>query len=628
MGIESPQTYGDYYWAMQVEATAKYDEDIEKAFASYFSGLLADIPTISEFPSGMQTFVRALAEPPSAGFGGFALGVGVETIDEILHNAMTPLMKMMSRAINKRSKETWLTSQEANTLFSRGKITEPLWNEVLTSEGYEDILGRFLYTSQKPYPTIPDIMKWARYHTDPYNIQDMVTDKFDVDATDFEMWEWLTKIKITIEQAQSLYKRGLYSESQFSDELARIGYDREDLPSMKDLAYLIPNAMLLVQGGLMQGVDNKGIIESISKADIHPDYAQLYLDAILTKPASQDIIAYQLRLDPELSGLSGELRKIGIHPDYHNIYKQLAYQIPPVADIITMAVREAFTPAIAQKFGQYEDLPADYVKYVGMKGLSKEWAERYWAAHWNLPSPMQGFDMLHRGIITKDELVMLLRALDVMPFWRDKLVQLAYNVFTRVDVRRMYGAGVLNKDDVYKAYIEQGYDEIKARQLTTFTVVQRLSSISGFTSGNIVTAYAKGLITQSNAQQLLSGMGLTSEEVTTTIQAANYKRDWELKALQIDSIEHSYKTKQITLDAARSRLNNLNVPSEQITLLTEKWLLAVKVPVLETWTTAQTITLFKKGIITKARAITELRIIGFDEEHINALIAIPEAQAT
>jgi len=626
VSIQDKKTYGEQYWALQVEATSLYDENVEKAFASYFGGLLADIPSISDLPSGMQTFVRTLAEPPSAGFGGFALGVGVETIDEILHNAMTPLMKMMSRAINKRSKETWLTSEQANTLFARGKITQPLWNEVLTSEGYEDILGKFLYTAQKPYPTIPDIMKWARYHTDPYNTYKTVIDKFDVDATDFEMWEWLTKIKLTVDQLQSLYKRGLYSKGQFELELARIGYDNEDLPAIKDLAYLIPNAMLLVQGGLMQGIDNNGIIENINKADIHPDYAEIYLDAILTKPSSQDIIAYQLRQDPELSGLSGELRRIGIHPKYHNVYKQLAYQIPPVADIITMAVREAFSPEIAARFGQYEDLPDDFVKYAGQKGLSREWASRYWAAHWTLPSPMQGFDMLHRGIITKDELVMLLRALDVMPFWRDKLVQLAYNVFTRVDVRRMYGAGVLNKEDVYKAYVEQGYDEIKARQLTTFTVVQRLASISGFTSGNIVTAYAKGLITQSNAQQLLSGMGLTFEEVNTTIQAANYKRDWELKALQIDSIEHSYKIKEITLDAARSRLNNLNVPSEQITLLTEKWLLAAKVPVVATWSTAQTITLLKKGIITKARATTELRIIGFDEEHINALIAIPQAQ--
>ncbi|GAI59226.1 unnamed protein product, partial [marine sediment metagenome] len=41
------------------------------------------------------------------------------------------------------------------------------------------------------------------------------------------------------------------------------------------------------------------------------------------------------------------------------LYKELAYQIPPVADIITMAVREAFTPDIAARFGQYQDFPSE-----------------------------------------------------------------------------------------------------------------------------------------------------------------------------------------------------------------------------------------------------------------------------
>ncbi|GAI46847.1 unnamed protein product, partial [marine sediment metagenome] len=94
-----------------------------------------------------------------------------------------------------------------------------------------------------------------------------------------------------------------------------------------------------------------------------------------------------LRQDPDLSILEQELKKIGVHPNYTNIYKTLAYQIPPVADIITMAVREAFTPEIAAKFGQYQDFPDDLERYGAMKGLSKEWTQRYWAAHWALPSP-------------------------------------------------------------------------------------------------------------------------------------------------------------------------------------------------------------------------------------------------
>ncbi|GAH92894.1 unnamed protein product, partial [marine sediment metagenome] len=87
-------------------------------------------------------------------------------------------------------------------------------------------------------------------------------------------------------------------------------------------------------------------------ADINPKYAQQYLDAILTKPASTDLVAYHLRKDPTLAELPIDLQKIGIHPDYLDVYKTLPYPIPPVADIITMAVREAFTPEIAARFGQ------------------------------------------------------------------------------------------------------------------------------------------------------------------------------------------------------------------------------------------------------------------------------------
>ncbi|GAI22279.1 unnamed protein product, partial [marine sediment metagenome] len=149
-------------------------------------------------------------------------------------------------------------------------------------------------------------------------------------------------------------------------------------------------------------------------------------DAVLTKPSSTDIVAYSLRKDPSLTGLPASLTKIGIHPDYTDVYRTLANPIPPVADIITMAVREAFSPAIAERFGQYEDFPPDFERYASMKGLTPEWSKRYWAAHWSLPSPQQGFEMLHRGIINEDELRMLMRALDIMPFWRDKLMQMSY----------------------------------------------------------------------------------------------------------------------------------------------------------------------------------------------------------
>ncbi|GAH52725.1 unnamed protein product [marine sediment metagenome] len=134
MGIKDKATYGEYYFATQVEANGLYDEELESAFAPFFQGVLSEFPELDELPPGIKNFVKALSEPPSAGFGGFALGVGVEMIDEVLHTIFGPVTAMMKRALNRRALETWLTPAQVNTLWRRGKITEGLWEQTLASE--------------------------------------------------------------------------------------------------------------------------------------------------------------------------------------------------------------------------------------------------------------------------------------------------------------------------------------------------------------------------------------------------------------------------------------------------------------------------------------------------------------
>ncbi|GAH15025.1 unnamed protein product, partial [marine sediment metagenome] len=219
MAIKSPSTYSDWYWKNFVDATALYDETVETAFAPYFRGLFADLPDIAALPAGMRQFIEVLAEPPSAGFGGFALGVGVEMIDETLHAVMNPAMKIMARAINKRAKETWLTGEQANTLFRQGKIEKDYWNLVTESEGFEDIIAKQVYESQQPYPSIPDLILYARYHGNPENTKEIVWDWFDVPVRDFGIWEWLAKQRLTTLQVQTLFKRGKITKDEVQNTL-------------------------------------------------------------------------------------------------------------------------------------------------------------------------------------------------------------------------------------------------------------------------------------------------------------------------------------------------------------------------------------------------------------------------
>ncbi len=616
MGVENPISYGDYYWAAQLEASKLMDEQTESALAPFFGGLLSEIPDLAALPAGIQTFLQVLSDPPSAGLGGFAALTAGEFASETLRDLMKPGISAATRLINRGALETWLDPVQAVSLFQRRKIDDEYFDLLMTSAGYDTSIARQLSDSVRPYPAIAEIMRYARYHGDPVNTREAVWEKFDVPADDYDMYEWLTLQVLSTEQIHRLFRREVITEQDADFFLQRVGWRDDDIDQVKELGWLIPNPMLLTQGNLQQGISKEEIIKDISRGDIHPDRAQQYLDAILTKPATQDVVTYTLRTDPDLTTLDERLTKIGIHPDYLELHRELALVIPPVADIITMAVREVFTPEIAARFGQYEDFPAPLEEWGLKKGLSKEWSERYWAAHWALPSASQGFEMLHRGVIDRDDLNRLLRAQDVMPFWRDKLTQIAYRPLTRVDVRRMYREGVLDEAGVYEAYLDHGYAEENAKRMTDFTVRQTLSAQAKFTSTDVVAAFTKRMINNSEARMLLLDLGIPQGNVSYIISRAEYKRLWDLTESRIAGIKNLYKKGVYNEDTARAKLLQLNLPSDEVNVLFEQWWYEKVGELAPTWTKAETLRFAKAGTIDKARAQQELERMGYDAEHI------------
>ena len=224
--------------------------------------------------------------------------------------------------------------------------------------------------------------------------------------------------------------------------------------------------------------------------------------------------------------------------------------------------------------------------------------------------------MLHRGIIKEDELGMLLRAQDVMPFWRDKLIKVAYRPLTRVDVRRMYKEGVLDETGVYEAYLDHGYNEDNARAMTEFTVQYVLGQLTKFTSKDVITAYTKRMITNSEAGSLLRELGVRSEDTSYILSTADYKREWDLTDSKISGIRNMYKRKVNDANTTRGELLKLNLPTEQVEVLMDQWYFEIKDEPTATWTTAQTLRFIKSGFISADRGRHELEQIGYDNEHI------------
>lgn len=334
-----------------------------------------------------------------------------------------------------------------------------------------------------------------------------------------------------------------------------------------------PDVAVLWRLGL---IDRVAAVDVIQRQGYTVEDAGRYLDLTQAVPPTGDLLALWLRDLVTDEDLTRALHRQGFAPEWQARLRAASALIPPVQDLITMAVREAFTPEIAERFGQFENFPPAFAEWGAKQGLTEDWSRRYWAAHWSLPSAEQGFDMLHRRkpgtnepLITPQELDLLLRALDVMPFWRDKLTQIAFHPFTRVDIRRMHQQRVLSDREVLVAHLELGYDQFKAELLTEFVLklnrrapAEDDEELGRLSRTTILGFYEDGLLTKERAKQLLVDLRHTPEAADLYLQGVDLEGERKDRKAEADLIIDMAEAGTLTFAQAADKLRQAGL--EQI----------------------------------------------------------------
>jgi len=306
--------------------------------------------------------------------------------------------------------------------------------------------------------------------------------------------------------------------------------------------------------------------------------------------------------------------------DSENVLK-LFFFIPPVQDLIRMSVREVFSPDIAARFGQFDDFPKEFESQAKKQGISPEWARNYWAAHWELPSISMGFEMLHRRVIAQDDLNLLLRAHDVMPFWRDKLTEISYKPITRVDVRRMYRIGVLDREAVYDAYLNIGYDSNNAELMTQFTEIDSLASERDLSKTEILSSFELQTISIDEAFDMLSSLGYDSNETQLLINQRKYKRENRLRTKHINASKKLFKAGIKSESDTVNGLASLGVRPDETKAYLEEWKADI-VEDVKTLTLDDLKGLVKLKIIDQKTFTVRTRHMNYNDEDIAYLFQL------
>jgi len=330
----------------------------------------------------------------------------------------------------------------------------------------------------------------------------------------------------------------------------------------------LPDPMSLILGIFRDPQDETRIRNELAKHGYNDERIDTLIKTSKSILSPDEYKHLFLRGEISSEQLRDGYKKYGFTDSEIDHLKTLFYPIPNYPDLVRMAVREAFYPDYVTEYGLLNELPAQFLEYAGKQGLSEEWAKHFWSSHWELPSIMQGFEMLHRDVITPAQLDKLFMAVDIMPWWRDKLEAISYNPLTRVDVRRVFKMGIIGRDEVKRTYLDLGYDEEKAEWLTKFTEIEQTEKDRDLTKAEILSAYEKSIINLSACKEMLLDLGYSQDEVSILISVKEYQTVKEIKERELKRIQKYYLAGAYTDNQTITELGRLDlVGAEQESLM-------------------------------------------------------------
>lgn len=293
---------------------------------------------------------------------------------------------------------------------------------------------------------------------------------------------------------------------------------------------------------------------------------------------ANELIRLGFRFPNELTRFHTELQKLGWEQgDIEAITR--AYQgYPAPDDLIRFAVRDVFNDAIVQKYGYDEDLPAQFEPEMLKAGYAPGYGLYYWRAHWQLPSINNVIDMFRRskgGLLSRpvDENTVdeYLRINDYPVFWRDRIKEITYELWTRVDIRRLIDLGIISKDRALNEYRALGYDTEHAQALVDLATTESKGGSKDLTQAAIVKAYKTKQFSRVEALDGLTGLGYDEDEANLILDLSDYDEAQKLLQEDIDRIEYLYVNGAIDDSTAMGELGQHNMNADQIRALFDVW---------------------------------------------------------
>jgi hypothetical protein len=356
-------------------------------------------------------------------------------------------------------------------------------------------------------------------------------------------------------------------------------------------------------------------------------------------------------------------------PADHPLQKAMYYSglvVPGVSDLIRFMVRDTLNPNIVQKFGYDEEYPAAIETWLRAQGMGYTlsehplgkgwgdltWGKLYWRAHWVLPSPTQAQDMMvllrpnraqrlsqdlarvlgnPGGIwndiaVTPAEAADLLKIADYPPYWRGRLLALAYRPMTQRLLQQTVTEEVPDPVPLEERIADLGFLPTEvipiAEMFRSRALQQRASRGEMLSVREGIRMYAEGILSAAELDVVLDANGLQGNRKALARNRAEVLRRRVL-ARQFERVaRRAFLNRFVNEAQARNALINSGFDPAFAEAKVNQWVIE-RSTIYRRQSAAQVLEEYRMGLITAQQAMQDLQQLGYDGD--NALRMVRKA---
>lgn len=358
--------------------------------------------------------------------------------------------------------------------------------------------------------------------------------------------------------ALDMWRRGIIDDNGFNLYLARNGIPESEwnrLAALLNIPLAPADAALAVLRSEM--TQEQGAAIALKSGVTPDDFATLIANTGEPLGLMQLLEAKRRNFIDDARLVRGIVQS-RIRNEWVDVAEKLAYSPMSVSDAVNAVVQNQLDEATAASYAQQNGLEATaFPILINTAGepLSRTEMEQ----------------LYNRGLATETQVKQASRESRL----KNKYNDLAFALHEKLLEPRMLSSlvqyGSLSVQEAVKAAMEAGYSEAHATALVGEGSARKLETYKNRVISAIETLYEDGAVDNNTAAQGLTGLGLTSEEGSFILEAADMRRATKQTQQLISVVRVKYVGHHITGTEATNILQAAGIPSAQVDYLAAQW---------------------------------------------------------